>query len=291
MINYIKDFLNRIDASYDEFIDSCTIICNDYEQQLTDIGNAWRETKKIDTTIDARKALSQKSGVNLFAVNMAVVVASSKWLLEDYKQKNIPENIFWDTMADIKCKLIECKQVKGVYGTFVENWYDGIFDCNILQLGRFEYEKTTFGEDTPCVIGDYTINKDDTVYSIHIPSSGPMPLDVRLDSYKKAYEFLGGGKPVVLICRSWLLFSKNKEIFPPHLNLVSFGDDFRLLWDYDDEKYLNCWRIFGVEYDGDPDKLPYDNTPRRAMVDYLKKGGIPGGSKGVFVFDGEKIIK
>ena len=291
MINYIKDFLNRIDASYDEFIVGCTIICNDYEQQLTDIGNAWRETKKIDTTIDARKALSQKSGVNLFAVNMAVVVASSKWLLEDYKQKNIPENIFWDTMADIKCKLIECKQVKGVYGTFVENWYDGIFDCNILQLGRFAYEKTTFGEDTPCVIGDYTINKDDTVYSIHIPSSGPMPLDVRLDSYKKAYEFLGGGKPVVLMCRSWLLFSKNKEIFPPHLNLVSFGDDFRLLWDYDDEKYLNCWRIFGVEYDGDPDKLPYDNTPRRAMVDYLKKGGIPGGSKGVFVFDGEKIIK
>ena len=106
MINYIKDFLNRIDANYDEFINSCTVICSGYEQQLIDISNAWRESKKIDTTIEDRKALSEKSGVNLFAVNMAVVVASSKWLLEDYKQKNIPEDIFWDTMGDVKCKLI-----------------------------------------------------------------------------------------------------------------------------------------------------------------------------------------
>ena len=291
MIDYIKNFLYKIDANFFEFIADCTKLCDGYEKELTNISNEWRKSKKIETTLEARKILSEKSGVHFYTVNMLVVIVSSKWLMEHYKQKQIPENIFWDTMGDIKCKLIECKQVKGVYGTFVEFWYNGIFDGTKIQLGRFAYAKTTFGEETPCVIGDYTINKDDIVYSIHIPSSGPMPTDVRLDSYKKAYEFLGDGKPIVLTCQSWLLFSKNKEIFPHHLNIVSFGDDFRLLWDYDDEEYYNCWRIFGVEYDGDPDKLPYDNTPRRAMVDYLKKGGVPGGSKGVFVFDGKKIIK
>ena len=291
MKKYFIDFLNRIDAPYPEFVNDCNVLIDGYETELIDISNSWREFKKIETTLEKRKILSEKSGVHLYAVNMAVVVAASKWLLEDYKQKGISADIFYDTLKDIKYKLMECKQVKGVYGTFVESWYDGIYNCNVIQLGRFAYEKTTFGEDTPCKIGDYTINKDDTVYSIHIPSSGPMPLDVRLDSYKKAYEFFGKGKPVVLMCRSWLLFSKNKEIFPPHLNLVSFGDDFHHLWDYADENYANCWRIFGVEYDGNPDNLPYDNTPRRAMVDYLKKGGVPGGAKGVFIYDGQNIIK
>jgi len=288
---YFIDFLNRIDASYPEFINDCNRVIEGFADELNEISKIFRQTKQIECTLENRKQISEKSGINLYTVNMLSIIVSSKWLFEDYKSKGISEDIFYDTMKDIKYKLIECKQVKGVYGTFVEGWYNSIFEGKVIQLGRFAYEKTTFGEDTPLKLGDYVINKDDVAYSIHIPSSGPMPLDVRLDSYKKAYEFFGKGKPVVLMCRSWLIFSKNKEIFPPHLNLVSFGDDFRLLWDYADENYANCWRIFGVEYDGNPDNLPYDNTPRRAMVDYLKKGGVPGGAKGVFVYDGQNIIK
>ena len=291
MKNYVNEFLTEIDAVYPEFINDCNVIIDGFESEINGISDMFRETKQIESTLAKREEISEKSGISIYAVNMLSIIISAKWLIEDYKEKNISEDIYWDTMGDIKCKLIECKQVKGVYGTFVESWYNSIFDGRVIQLGRFAYEKTTFGEETPCKIGDYVINKDDVAYSIHIPSSGPMPLDVRLDSYKKAYEFFGNGKPVVLMCRSWLIFSKNKEIFPPHLNIVSFTDDFRNLWDYDDEKYLNCWRIFGVEYDGNPDKLPYDNTPRRAMVDYIKNGGVPGGAKGVFIFDGERIIK
>lgn len=291
MKKYFIDFLNRIDASYPEFVNDCNRVIEGFADELNEISKIFRQTKQIECTLENRKQISEKSGINLYTVNMLSIIVSSKWLFEDYKSKGISEDIFHDTMKDIKYKLIECKQVKGVYGTFVEGWYNSIFEGKVIQLGRFAYEKTTFGEDTPLKLGDYVINKDDVAYSIHIPSSGPMPLDVRLDSYKKAYEFFGNGKPVVLMCRSWLIFSKNKEIFPPHLNLVSFGDDFHHLWDYADEEYLNCWRIFGVEYDGNPDNLPYDNTPRRAMVDYLKKGGVPGGAKGVFVYDGQNIIK
>ena len=290
MQNYIRQFLNNTDAAYDEFAAPCNLLADSFSNELCQISNMWKETRKIADTMELRNQLSQKSGVHIYTVNAAVVIAASKWLHDEYRQKGIADDIFWDTMSDLKCKLDECKQVKGVYGTFVEDWYDGIFDMSIFKLGRFEYQVNTFDEDTPCTIGSYTLNKGDRVYSIHIPSGSPMPLDVRLDSYKKAYEFFGRS-PIVLMCKSWLIYSKNKEIFPPHLNLVSFGDDFHHLWDYTDENYSNCWRIFGVEYDGNPDNLPCDNTPRKAMVKWLKSGNKPGGGKGVFVFDGEKIIK
>jgi hypothetical protein len=80
---YFIDFLNRIDASYPEFVNDCNVLIDGYETELIDISNSWRNFKKIETTLEKRKILSEKSGVHLYAVNMAVVVVASKWLLED----------------------------------------------------------------------------------------------------------------------------------------------------------------------------------------------------------------
>jgi hypothetical protein len=45
------------------------------------------------------------------------------------------------------------------------------------------------------------------------------------------------------------------------------------------------WRIFGKYGNGPVEVLPRKTSLQRAYADFIEKGGIPGGSKGAFVWD------
>lgn len=296
MKEYVWQFLINVDMDINaakEFVLSADSLLENYVQHLAEIDSIYKSTKKIRNTLDLRKILSENSGVNIYTVNAVVIILASLWLYDDYRAKGYTDEIFWDTMSDLKCKLLECLEIKGVLGTFVEDWYDGFVSMDIFMLGRLEFERTVFNEETPCEVGGITVNKGDRVYSVHIPSCGPMPKAARLDSYKKAYEFFQGenkNKPLICICDSWLLFSKNDEIFPFHLNIVDFLKDWKIFKSVELDEYYDCWRLFGRDYNNNPDELPEDTTARRCMKNWLKEGNKAGVGKGIMLFDGERLI-
>lgn len=231
-------------------------------------------------------------GISARTMDFVFVACASYHLREKFRQDGIADEVFWDTIADLCCKVEESYTVYGEWGIDCLLWYDIFFKGNLFWLGRLQYERRTLPSDTPVTVGGYTVQPNDTVYSVHIPSSGPLTREARMDSYRRAYTFFKeelGGKPMVCCCLSWLLFPANREIFPPHLNLIDFMGDFKIV-DQQPNNFRDLWRVFGMPYTGDLSVLPRDNTMRRAFGEWLDNGGQPGYGVGYFVFDGEHIL-
>ena len=216
---------------------------------------------------------------------------SAEQTLGEYLKRGYTEKLFYDTFEDVIYKLNECIEVKGVPGVFVESWYSGFFRLGTFKLGRLEFAAATYGGDTAYEKDGITVTSADTAITVHIPSCGPFPRALREESYAMAYEFYRKhfpeyfkGDKLVFTCNSWLLFPKLKEILPSHLNMVDFLSDFDIISERTDEGYKNGWRLFGVEYDGNPDHLPANTTARRCIVNWLKSGKYMGTGFGVKVY-------
>ncbi|MFR5142668.1 MAG: acyltransferase domain-containing protein [Acutalibacteraceae bacterium] len=125
------------------------------------------------------------SGLHRHTVDFLFLMAASERLRADYKAAGLSDALFWDTIADLKYKLIECRDVYGIWGTFVAFWHPWFYTMRRFKLGRLQYEAIPFKNGTPVTLGGYTVQPGDTVYNMHIPSCGPLNREVRFASYKK----------------------------------------------------------------------------------------------------------
>lgn len=237
--------------------------------------------------------IAAKAGLSPYTVWLLFLVEAAIPVREAFAAEGLPEQIFWDTFSDLRYKVLECKEVQGVWGNFVAFWYPIFYSRDIVKLGRLEYENVTYSEDIPYEKNGYTVKKGDKVKSIHIPASGePFDEAARLASYKKAYAFfqdeLNGG-PLVCVCHSWLLYPPYGEILSPTSNIVSFQRDFDITGQEASEEFDDSWRLFGGDYKKPLEDLPERTSMQRAFKNYLLAGGKAGEGRGVLIFDGEKI--
>lgn len=239
--------------------------------------------------------LSETSGLHRHVVDFLFLMAASEQMREDYKTAGLSDELFWETVADLKFKLIECHTVYGIWGMFVAFWHAWFFQLRRFKLGRLQFEAMPYEEDKEVTVGGYTIKPGDIVHNMHIPSCGPFPREARIDSYKQAYEFykkdLKEGQPMVFVCHSWLLFPGNREILPAHLNMVDFINDFNIVEWGESDKFDDKWRVFGADFEKPDAELPEDTTMRRGFKKWLLDGKKTGWGLGVFLYDGEKFIK
>ena len=230
----------------------------------------------------------------LHTVDFLFLMAASERLRADYKAAGLSDALFWDTIADLKYKLIECRDVYGIWGTFVAFWHPWFYTMRRFKLGRLQYEAIPFKNGAPVTLGGYTVQPGDTVYNMHIPSCGPLNREVRFASYKKAYEFYKkdlGGKPMVFVCHSWLLYPGNREILPETLNMVDFLNDFYIYESQADDVFHDKWRVFGKDFEKPDSELPEDTTQRRCFKRWLLAGKKTGSGAGIFLYDGENFIR
>ena len=101
----------------------------------------------------------------------------------------------------------------------------GFFKLERFGLGRFQYDLSDFGEEFYDDNGVF-IKDSEFCLGMHIPSHlGPLTYDVRMDSYKKAFEMFKdrfGGKYIIICCNSWLLYPDNLNILPENSNAADF---------------------------------------------------------------------
>ena len=239
--------------------------------------------------------ISQKYSVSETTLQFVFLLLSAETLYKRYQKQNIPDGIFYDTIKDLKYKFYECLECKGYFGTFVPHWFEGFYRLERFSLGRFQYEHTDTDKEivTP---GGVKIKKGTKVLFLHIPSGGePLTDEVRLDSYKKAYEFykdtsfVKNGR-IVFVCHSWLLYKEHYKFLPENSNILKFMNDFYIYDQYISDIKEDLWRIFGKN-----DKLPYKDLPedtslKKAYKNWLIEKDETGGGVGVIVFDGKKII-
>ena len=239
--------------------------------------------------------LAKKYTADENTLQFVFLLLSSETLYKRYKKQGISDDVFYDTIKDLKYKLIECIDCKGYNGTFVPHWFEGFYRMERFALGRFQYEFTIVDREVVTPSG-VKVKKGTKVLFLHIPSSGvPLTDEVRLDSYKKAYEFfkdtsfVKNGK-IIFVCHSWLLYKKHYDFLPENSNILKFMNDFYIYDEYISGTNEDLWRIFG-KYEKAPfSELPEDTSLKKAYKNWLSQKNETGGGVGMIVFDGEKII-
>ena len=261
-------------------------------------------TRKINSTVWdnlhplIQEYLESESGKSVYPTEPKAAGSPAFVLREKYAERDLPETIFWDSMTDLRAKLVECRAVYGINGSFVASWFHGFFEMTRFALGRLQFEITELSREEPYTCRGRSVREDDKLIGMHIPSLGPLTVDLMLDAFKRAYNFplfsevrVPGTDWMPFCCGSYLLYPPHYDFLPPQSNILKFMDCFDIIDYSDSEEFNDKWRIFANYKDAEPADLPRDTSLRRAFADRLLAGGKTGHGWGIFFFDGEKILK
>ena len=254
------------------------------------------EAHDFGKLFDKVKPLSIIYGVKEYTLDMVFLIAAAEVMHERYREKGLSDELFWNTIMDLKYKYDECVECKGVHGTFVPWWNTGFYALTRFALGRYQYDMNTFGADDYVTKAGITIKKGDKTLGFHIPSSGvPLTDEVRLDSFKRAYEFFTDFRRedglMIFECGSWLLYEGHREFLPEKSNILKFMSDFEIIESEEKDKFNDAWRVFGKYGSKSPKKWPEDTSLRKAFKQRVLSGKKTGHGHGIIVFDGEKIVR
>ena len=272
------------------------IIANEKANKLYDACYRayWGRKQNFDKFRDKIKAIAEETGEHEYTINLVVLLNCTKPLLAEYKKKGIGEDIYWNTIVDLKVKAIECMENFGIWGTFVEGWFRAFYTLERFGLGRLQFEFSDFGEEFYDDNGVF-IKDSEFVLGLHIPSHlGPLTYEARMDSYKKAFDFFKDrfdGKHIIICCNSWLLYPDNLNILPENSNAADFILDFEPLDIKKTYDFGDCWRIFGQGKSClKPAELQRETKMQKAFAEWFDQGKKAGSAYSMIIFDGEKIV-
>ncbi len=210
----------------------------------------------------------------------------SEQLKRYYAEAGLSGELWQAAMQDLKYKLIECRLVYGIWGSFVCPWFDRFFNMTRFALGRLQFELIPFRKRYEK--NGVCLTEESTVINVHIPRTGGrlLPDEVK-DSYRQAAEFFKERyhlDKIIFVCDSWLLYPKNVEVLSENSNLWQFISDYDIIEWAVYPNYAQVWRLFDRNFDGDVDHLPQDSSLRRAYADWIRKGIPTGDGYGVYVY-------
>ncbi len=296
MLNYIATFCNEIrfpeeaikdlQQNYSKLREKEA--CLEGFEELVEYFSKLGSKEEYEAIFSKLDEIAELSGVHNYSLHMLYLIALSTHTRELYEEKNISYDIFLDSMSDLRAKLMECKELHGVWGTCVAIWEIDLFNLNLIALGRLQYELVEFEDEYTC--GEHSLQPDDIVLNMHIPSHGPLLYDDCKASFKKAAEHFKDcfkDRPVAFVCNSWLLYPEHSKFLPPNSNILKFMSFFDIIESNISEEKADLWRVFYKDWKNDPADLPRNTSIQRAYADWLMKGNKIGTGYGVFFYEGE----
>lgn len=200
-----------------------------------------------------------------------------------YAERGYTGEMYRNAMTDLRCKLLECHRLWGVWGSCVDHWFCGFYSLERVALGRLQFELRPM---PACISpdGQYAFRGGELSVNVHIPSSGPLETAAVLDAYRQAAAFFADrfpGDAVLLRCHSWLLFPGHRVMLPPTSHIRRFSDTFQYIQTDISPEGSDLWRIFGAADTADPAKLPRETGLQRAYADWLQAGKPVGAGLGI----------
>lgn len=249
--------------------------------------NGEKEINDIIEEIDAM----EMGGVPKYAKYLLFYLSCTGPLYEKYQENGYSDELYTDTMKDIVCKINETLDVYDEIGISCPNRFSGYFKLTRFGFGRLQFD--IMGHPCEAVeVAGRVINEGDFIIKGHVPSTGPLVYEECMKSYKAAYNFVKDrfeGDILPVEYWSWMLFPNYKDFFGEKSNSARFIADYKVFGHYETDIFHDAWRIFGK--DAGKENLPTNTTLQRKFAEYIGPGKTYGYGKGIFLFDGENIIK
>lgn len=293
-MSQIKNFCEKygFDAAATEYLETSCLQLTE-NQVARNIFNTQIESYRQNYLIDQAPALAEikglqdLTGIHRYTLHLLYLIAMTAHLKELYSTENIPEEIYDDSVLDLKWKAQECKNLYGIWGISVAWWTVGFFQLRLFAIGRLQYELREF----PYSVheNNISIESGERYINVHIPSGKPLDHTECLDSYSRATAFFRNRfslERVIFGCESWLLSPDLLSILSAESRILAFMKDYTILSQRPDAGYRNIARIFNVRATPDNvDDLPEDTRLRREMKKRLKAGKPINIAFGVFPFE------
>lgn len=286
----LDGILNKIGFS-EEMQEECNAYIAQAGNCINEIAESFMKGDKDIKTAIAELDSLDMNGINNYTKHLLFFLFCTGPLYDQYLEKGYSEEMFIDTMKDITCKVQECYYTDEVMGINCADWFSGYFKMTRFGFGRMQFDITTH----PCEaveVGGYTVNEGDFIVKGHVPSMGPLLHEDCMKSYKAVYEFVKdklNGKPLPIEFWSWILFPNYRDFYGENSNLARFIADYKVFGHYETDIFYDAWRFFGK--DAGKEKLPTKTTLQKKFAEYIAPGKTYGYGKGIFLFDGENIIK
>ena len=191
----------------------------------------------------------------------------SNYSYEEYRKRNISNDIFVATMKFCTRFLHEYHQTFQTYKFVWEQWFPRQISLNEYRIGALEYE---------------FVDAENREIEVHIPSDADLRKRSVAQYIKDFNTFRAkhypGWKTVKLTCNTWMLMPELKEMLGKESNIIAFQNLFEIdTVDYDATWYMK-WIFTGIE--NIYESLPERTTLQRKMKKYLLDGKKFGVAKG-----------
>ncbi len=285
------DFLN-FEAILEFPIEAVDSISHDFDkiadngaacESLVQTVTSYRENRIFDIgeVTKTAKQYAKECDINEYSAALIYYMCAAMYSYPAFEEKGLSKEEWFDSMADFRCKLFECHDRYGVWGTFVD-WFSKWYTGDRMTYGRFAFEVI------PCPVEfkekGFNVEKGQKVIETHILNNKKKPFteEAWKEAFKRAAAYFGdkldGAEPV-FFAYSWLLFPKNREFLPENSNIVKFMSEYTPGMTTPTKNDL--WRIFNIaDCNTDPALLDEDTSLRKAYKEFMLNGGEPACTMG-----------
>ena len=204
---------------------------------------------------------------------LGVILSCAVKAKEQYEKAGISDEIYFDTMSDIKiwCENNSNKGLKN-YG-----WLKNHVKLELFRLGRLQFQlyecknRTLLYNKLPFSYGEKLIY-------VHIPQGEKLSYDEYRKSFEMAEIFFSKHFPdynyKYYFCESWLLYEGNKDFMQENSNILKFSSMFTHAYSIKiDEQAIE--RIFGKRRFFKKN-YPENTSLQKSAKAYIQKGGKLG---------------
>ena len=198
-----------------------------------------------------------------------------------FAEQGLSDEIYIDSLSDITVWAKVAKREWDGWGMQEYGWIQRTLRARLYKFGRMQFELEEF---EPKNIDSYVNKKlgvslktGDTIINCHIPEGGPLTLESRLDSYKRAEDFF---KSDIFVMESYLLYPPLRNYLSEGSNLLLFMDDYEIIDSWDCPNMFDMWRIFGMHDDYTRD-MPQETRLQRAFSKMIAEHGATGQGYGI----------
>ncbi len=292
MIKLISDYCRFTNISIEaecEFINAYNKISSNVAVKnkiCTLLDEYGKDVNKCLSVVNEIKNITNDIDVHEYTVNALAYILMIPYLKKEYEKREIPNWIFENSIKDVSYHVDYCKKIKGVWGTYT-NWHEKFFSMKGFGFGRLQF--------IPCAsyanftFNGFTLKKGEPMIDVHIPNTKtPLSYEECEYCYKLAigqFKEFFVNKPIVFHCSSWLLWERHKNMLKPTSNIVKFLDKYTLVEKGLFDDYSQIWRIFEIDYKGNPEELPKNSSLQKAYYDLVKRGEKVGWGTGLFIYD------